>query len=245
MIYSRSSLVVANVSVQRILSQLPVSSRSFLQFLVMTGEIHCELAQCIPSLPGWRATHLPEFLTSDEVKRLLKTCDRRTLVGSRNYAILLLLVRLGLRASEVLNLTLDDLDWQRGELSVWCKGGKRSVFPLPHDVGEALVSYLRRARPRFSTRQVFIRVRAPYRGLRNPSNISSIVRRALFAAGINPKHKGAHLLRYTAATEALRAGATLYEVGDLLGHCSVDTTALYIKVDLARLSELAQPWPTA
>jgi site-specific recombinase XerD len=217
--------------------------RSFLNHLFMQGVIAVKLATCIPSLPAWRAAHLPEFLTQPQVKRLLNTCDRRTIKGLRNYAILLLIVRLGLRASEVLYLSLDDINWQQGEIEICGKRGKHRLLPLPSDVGEALTAYLRRARPNVEIRQVFIRTRAPYRGLRNPSNISSIVNRALLAAGLNPQQHGAHLLRYTAATESLRNGATLFEIGDLLGHSSVDTTALYTKVDIERLKQLSQPWP--
>lgn len=218
--------------------------RSFLRFLRVNGNIGEGLAGCIPAVPAWRACHLPEFLTRKEVRLLLKTCKRRSAKGRRDYAILLLLVRLGLRASEVLHLTLDDIDWKGGEITIRGKGAQRVRLPLPCDVGEAIVAYIRWSRPACSCRNLFIRTRAPLRGLSNPSSISTIVRRAILAAGLNPQHKGAHLLRYTMATDCLRQGATLFEVGDLLGHCSSATTALYAKVDVARLSELALPWPT-
>jgi site-specific recombinase XerD len=217
--------------------------RSFLRFLWVNGNIGEGLAGCIPAVPAWRACHLPEFLTRTEVRLLLKTCKRRSAKGRRDYAILLLLVRLGLRASEVLHLTLDDIDWKGGEIRIRGKGAQRIRLPLPCDVGEAIVAYIRWSRPVCSCRNLFIRTRAPLRGFSNPSSISTIVRRAILAAGLNPQHKGAHLLRYTMATDCLRQGATLFEVGDLLGHCSSDTTALYAKVDVARLRELALPWP--
>lgn len=218
--------------------------RSFLIYQVVQGGISTELATCIPSTPSWRASHLPEFLSPSQVKRLLDSCDRCTPKGLRNYAILLLLIRLGLRASEALNLSLDDINWEQGEIEIHGKQRKRRLLPLPNDVGDALASYLQSARPSCDSRQIFIRTRAPYRGLQNPSNISSIVHRALLAAGLDPQHHGAHLLRYTAATTSLRNGATLFEIGDLLGHSSVDTTALYIKVDIERLKQLSVPWPT-
>jgi site-specific recombinase XerD len=224
--------------------QVMVSSlRSFLQYLVMLGKIRAELANCIPPVPGWRAAHLPIFLVKSESKKLLKTCDRRTKQGRRDYAILLLLMRLGLRASEVLNLTLDDINWDVGELNISGKGRKHRILPLPVDVGNALAFYMRYARPKCLDRQVFIRLQPPYRCLGNSSTISTVVRRALIAAGLNPQQKGAHLLRYTAAMDTLNNGATLFEVGELLGHCSIDTTAIYTKIDVAALRELAAPWP--
>ncbi|MFK5950846.1 MAG: site-specific integrase [Methylococcales bacterium] len=217
--------------------------RSFLHFLLMRGEIKTDLAQCIPSLHGYRAAHLPVFLTQEQIKKLLSACDQSTSSGCRNYAILLLLIRLGVRASEVLKLSLDNINWQQGNIQIEGKRKKRRVLPLPYDVGTAIATYLKKARPHCLSRQVFIRSRAPFQSLHNSSTISSIVRRALITAELSPQHQGAHLLRYTAATEALRCGATLFEIGDLLGHCSVDTTALYTKVDIVRLKEIAMPWP--
>ncbi len=217
--------------------------RSFLRYLIMIGKIKAELADCIPSMPGWRNAHLPVFLIKSEIKQLLGACDRRTHKGCRNYAILLLLVRLGLRASEVINLSLDNISWKLGELTVCGKGRKYRVLPLPDDVGRALVRYLRYFRPKSIDRQIFIRIKAPYKRLCNSTDISSIVRRTLNAAGLHPQQMGAHLLRYTAAAETLSRGGTLFEIGQLLGHSSVDTTALYTKIDVTNLRELAQPWP--
>jgi len=217
--------------------------RSFLRYLVMIGKLRVQLADCIPTMPSWRAAYLPVFLVKSETKKLLKACDRRTPNGRRNYAILLLLMRLGLRASEVLNLTLDNINWDLGELDISGKGRKHRILPLPDDVGTALAFYIRYVRPKCLDRQVFIGTQPPYRGLCNPSSISSIVRRALIAAGLKPKQMGAHLLRYTAAMETLNNGATLFEIGELLGHCSIDTTAIYTKINVVSLRELAQPWP--
>ncbi|MBS0349757.1 MAG: tyrosine-type recombinase/integrase [Proteobacteria bacterium] len=217
--------------------------RSFLRYLVMIGNLSVQLANCIPAMPSHRAANLPVFLVKSETKKLLKTCDRRTSNGRRNYAILLLLMRLGLRASEVLNLTLDNINWDLGELEISGKGRKHRVLPLSNDIGKALTSYICYARPKCLHRQVFICSRAPHKGLGNPSSISTIVRRALIAAGLKPQQMGAHLLRYTAATETLSKGATLFEIGELLGHRSIDTTAIYTKIDVVALRELAKPWP--
>jgi len=219
--------------------------RTFLHFLLVNGKVNAEFTGYIPSIPSYRTTHLPEFLTKNQVDQLLLSCDQKTASGCRNYAILLLLVRLGLRASEVLKLSLDDIDWQQGNIHIYGKRDKPRLLPLPHEVGSAIANYLKNKRPHSLIRQVFLRSRAPFQGLHNSSNISSIVHRALQSAGLSPRHQGAHLLRYTAASESLRCGATLFEIGDLLGHCSIDTTALYTKVDVVRLKELAMPWPIA
>lgn len=217
--------------------------RSFTHFLVTNGQVKAEFTGYIPSISSYRAAHLPEFITRNQVSQLLSFCDQNKPSGCRNYAILLLLIRLGLRACEVLRLSLDDINWLQGNIQIQGKGQKLRVLPLPHEVGQAIATYLKNARPHCPDRQVFICSRAPYRALNNVSDISSIVRRALLSAGLSPQHKGAHLLRYTTATEALRCGATLFEVSDLLGHCSIDTTALYTKIDITRLEELAMPWP--
>jgi site-specific recombinase XerD len=217
--------------------------RAFLRFLYVNGDQPQDFSGCIPSIPCWRAQHLPEFLEQKDVILLLKSCDRRTKKGMRNYALLLLFVRLGLRASEALQLSLDDIDWKHGIVLIRGKGPKEAKLPLPSDVGEALVAYIKRVRPLCKSRRIFLRSRAPYRELNNASSVSTIVRRALLTAHLAPKHKGAHLLRYTAATECLRQGATLFEVGELLRHRSIDTTAIYAKVDINRLGELAPSWP--
>ena len=161
----------------------------------------------------------------------------------RDYAILLLLARLGLRGGEVVTLTLDDLHWEAGEITIRGKGGRHHRLPLPQDVGEALVTYLREGRPHCSTRRVFLRARAPRRGFSSSVAIADIVRRALERAGLHPPRKGAHLLRHTLATQMLRKGASLAEIGEVLRHQHPDTTAIYAKVDLQALRALAQPWP--
>jgi site-specific recombinase XerD len=157
----------------------------------------------------------------------------------------MLLARLGLRGGEVAAMTLDDLDWERGEISVHGKGQRVARLPLPADVGTALVEYLRQDRPACSTRRVFVRIRAPRRGFISPSAICCIVRRALERTGLTPQFKGAHLLRHSLATDLLRRGASLVEIGQLLRHSQPDTTQIYAKVDIKALRAIALPWPGA
>ncbi len=154
-----------------------------------------------------------------------------------------MLARLGLRAGEVVGLALDDLDWEAGELCIRASGGNSDRLPIPEDVGAALADYLRHSRPACSSRRVFVRMRAPRRGFASSVAICSIVRRALERAGLNPAHKGAHLLRHSVATQMLRQGASLAEIGELLRHRSQQTTMIYAKVDLDLLRPLALPWP--
>lgn len=217
--------------------------RSFFRFLLQMGAITTDLAKAVPTVPNWRLSALPKFMKAEDVEYLLRSCDRRTAKGRRDYAILLLLARLGLRASEVVALTLDDVDWEAGELLVRGKGSRQDRLPLPHEVGEALVAYIRDGRPPSTTRQVFIRSRAPHRGFANSQGICSIVSRALARAGLEPALKGAHLLRHSLATRLLQNGASLTEIGELLRHQNMETTRLYAKVDQETLRALALPWP--
>jgi site-specific recombinase XerD len=219
------------------------SIRSFLRFLVSRGEIQASLAECIPAVASERHKRIPCHLSTDELHNLLKSCRGNDPVKRRNYAILLLLARLGLRASEVVQLTLDEIDWAHGELTIQGKGNRQTRLPLPRDVGTALVAYLKDARPTCATRRMFTSARAPYRPFKNWTAVSTIVNRAVKRAGLNPQKKGAHLLRHTLAIECLRKGATLSEVGRILRHESIATTAIYAKVDFVRLRWLAMPWP--
>jgi site-specific recombinase XerD len=217
--------------------------RSFFSYLRYRGAISTDLAGCVPTVPNWSLSALPRFLPAAEVERVLKCCDRKTSVGRRNYTILLLLARLGLRAGEVVVLNLGDIDWSTGQITIRGKGGRSAQLPLPPDVGEALASYLRDDRPRCATRRVFVRHRAPLAGFANSSTISSIVRRALKHAGIESAHTGAHVLRHSLATSLLRQGGSLDEIGELLRHQTPNTTAIYAKVDVAALQTLALAWP--
>jgi site-specific recombinase XerD len=217
--------------------------RSFFRFLFEKGELQADLAASVPTVANWRLSTVPKYLTPKEVERVLKACDRRTAIGRRNYAILLLLARLGLRAGEVVALQLEDVNWRAGEILVRGKGLLHDRMPLPPDVGQALASYLRRDRPDCRTRRVFICAKAPRRGFAHPSTLSTIVRRALARADLHPPLKGAHLLRHSLATSMLRSGATMSEIAEILRHRALNTTEIYAKVDFQGLRSLAHPWP--
>jgi len=217
--------------------------RSFFRHLRHRGAIATDLAGCVPTVPNWSLSTLPRFLPAATVERILERCDRKTPVGRRNHAILLLLARLGVRAGEVVGLSLDDIDWSTAQITIRGKGGKSAQLPLAADVGAALAAYLRHDRPRSATRSVFLRHRAPVVGFGNSSTISSLVRRALKHAGVESAHTGAHVLRHSLATSLLRQGGSLDEIGELLRHQSPNTTAIYAKVDVTALHTLALPWP--
>ncbi len=217
--------------------------RSFLRHLHLRGDIGAELAACVPCVPRWALTEVPKFLPHGAVQQILKHCERRSACGMRDYAILLLLSRLGLRAGEVVSLTLDDIDWRAGQLTLHCKGHRSALVPLIAEVGEALARYIQHGRPRCTTRRVFIRGRAPRDGFANSSAICCIVERALARAGVHSARKGAHLFRHTLATQMLRHGASLGEIGQVLRHRHPDTTLIYAKVDLGALRTLAVAWP--
>jgi integrase/recombinase XerD len=217
------------------------SLRSFLRFLHVSGEAASALVSTVPSVAGWRQASLPKALEPAQVRAVVASCDRRTTIGRRDYAALLLMLRLGLRAGEVAALTLDDVDWTNGELVVHGKGGTISRLPLPIDVGAALVAYLRRRRRQTPTRMIFLRSRAPYSAATS-STIVSLAGRALRRAGVPTG--GGHRLRHTAATQMLRRGASLTEIAQVLRHRHIDTTAIYAKVDRDGLRSVAQPWPT-
>jgi len=217
--------------------------RSFLRYLWQRGEIASDLAACVPGVPCWSFSTLPKFLPPGQVRRVLHHCDRRTATGRRDYAILLLLARLGLRAGEVVTLTLDDIDWEGGRLTLRSKGGRWTELPLPADVGEALASYLQQGRPRCASRRVFIRQCPPRVCFANSVAVCTIVKDALARAGVNSPRKGAHLFRHSLATGMLRQGASLAQIGELLRHQHPNTTTIYAKVDLPALRSLALPWP--
>jgi site-specific recombinase XerD len=212
--------------------------RSFFRYLLHRGAIATDLAGCVPAVPNWSLSTLPRFLPAAVVEKLLKRCDRKTAVGRRNHAILLLLARLGVRAGEVIKLSLDDIDWDLGQITIHGKDGRSAQLPLPADVGTAVGAYLRRDRPPSASRRVFLRHRAPLTGFANPSTLSSIVRSALKHAGIESAHMGAHVLRHSLATNLLRQGGSLDEIGELLRHQSPNTTAIYAKVDVTGLTYL-------
>jgi integrase/recombinase XerD len=217
--------------------------RSLLGFLHVEGVIERSLVGAVPSAASWRLSGLPRALERDQIGRLLASCDRGSGTGRRDFAILILLVRFGLRAGEVAGLGLDDVDWRAGELVVVGKGRRAERLPLPVDVGEALTAYLTDGRPATAQdRCLFVRVKAPHRGL-TTGGITQVVVSAAKRADLGQIH--AHRLRHTAATEMLRAGASLAEIGQVLRHRTPLTTAIYVKVDRERLRELARPWPGA
>lgn len=225
-------------------AQLLVTAlRSFFRYLQHQGKIASGLAACVPTVARWSFSTLPKGLSTAAVRRVLEHCNRQTPVGRRDYAILVLLARLGLRAGEIVALALEDLDWENGRITIRGKGGRWAQLPVPSDVGEAIANYLRRDRPRCSSRRVFIRDRAPLVGFANSIAVSSLVMRALRRAGVDSPRKGAHLFRHSLAADMLRHGASLDEIGELLRHQSPDTTAIYAKVDLVALRTLAIAWP--
>lgn len=217
--------------------------RSFLNYLRYSGDVRLDLAAAVPVVPNWSMTSIPRAIATDQVHQLLASIDRRTAIGRRDYAILLLLARLGLRAGEVACLKLDDIDWNVGRLSVCGKTGQRSDLPVSAEVGKAITAYLKHGRPQSASRCVFLRAKAPNDGFQGASGVGSIVRHSLLRAGIDAPTMGAHQFRHGLATEMLRQGASLSEIGDLLGHHHPQTTKIYAKVDIKALRTLAVPWP--
>ena len=217
--------------------------RSFLRFLYLRGQITTELADHVPTFASWRQAQPPKWLPAEDIEWILNCCDRHSAIGQRDYAILLLLARLGLRAGEIVSLGLEDIWWETAEIGVCGKGLQRKRFPLPEDVGLAIASYLKNARPRCGSRRLFLRAKAPYRGLGHASTVDTVVSRALTRAGLDPPLKGAHLFRHSLATHMLRNGAMLTEIGQILHHASPDTTSIYAKVDIDGLRTVAMPWP--
>lgn len=229
--------VVRDSSVRQ--AKLAVTAlRSFLGYLHVSGQCG-DLSGALPAVVGYRLSGLPKVLGDDEVQRLLASCDRETVTGCRDLAILLLLSRLGLRACEVAQLEVGDVRWVHGELQVRGKGSEGRL-PLPRDIGEVIARYLREGRPKSTSPRIFLQACAPFRELR-PKTVVQIVRRAAVRAGFPPI--AAHRLRHTAGTTMLRKGASLTEIAHVLRHRSADTTAIYAKVDRVALRALARRWP--
>jgi integrase/recombinase XerD len=223
-------------SVKRMVTAL----RSLLVFLHVDGMIDVPLATAIPMVAARRSNGIPAGLGAGQVAAMVASCDRDTATGRRDFAILTLLVRLGLRAGEVAGLGLDDIDWRRGQITVRGKGNRHDTLPLPFDVGTAIVDYLQHARPEQAQgRTVFVRAQAPYQGL-TYAGVTTVVAVAGRRAGLGPVH--AHRLRHSAATGMLAAGGSLQEIGQVLRHRRPLTTAIYAKVDTTALSQLARPW---
>lgn len=217
--------------------------RAFTRFLLYRGHITIDLAAAVPSIRTWRFRTLPEQLSPDQVQHVLDCCDRHTPLGSRDYAVLLLLARLGLRAKEIATLTLDDVDWHSGRLNIQGKGRQRACMPLLSEVGIALADYLQQARPRSDSRRVFLRTLAPHIGFASPAGISMIAVSALTRAGLDVRRKGTHIFRHSLATQLLHSGGSLTEIGQVLRHQNHDTTRIYAKVDIGALRKLGLAWP--
>jgi len=216
------------------------SLRAFLRFAHATGRTAVPLAGAVPAVASWRLSALPCGVKAAEIEMLLAGCDRETAVGLRDYAVLSLMARLGLRGAEAAGLQLGDINWRAGEITVTGKGSRAERLPLPAAAGEALAAWLTEGRPQCKSRAVFVTVRRPYRQL-TPDAVRQVMGRACDHAGL--ERRGAHRLRHALATEMLRAGASLPEVGQVLRHRSQLSTSLYAKVDQNALRPLARPWP--
>jgi site-specific recombinase XerD len=217
--------------------------RAFLRYLIAQDRCRSDLDQVVPRLARWRLASLPPSLSTEQVEHLLAACEGDSLRRVRDRAIVLLLLRLGLRASDVARMRLRDIDWDQATVRVSGKGRYEVILPLPQDVGDALLHYLER-RPQFArTDRVFVGNIVPFGPFTSSDAVSSVVKRALTRAEVKISVKGAHLLRHTAATQMLRQGVPLEQIGSVLRHRGVDTTAYYAKVDEDLLRRVVQPWP--
>lgn len=218
--------------------------RSFLRYARYQGYVEADLQASVPAVANWTLSSIPRALSAEVAEKVLASCDRQSPIGRRDYAVLLLLARLGLRAGEIVMLELDDIDWRAGTISIHGKGSNLSQMPLPPDVGQAIAEYLQHGRPNCSTRRVFICRKAPIRGFTRSGAVSNIVARAFHRAGFDSAtRKGAHLFRHTLATGLLRTGASLPEIAEMLRHRSTACVTIYAKVDLKSLRSLALAWP--
>jgi site-specific recombinase XerD len=223
--------------------KLTTSLRAFLRYLAVEGRCQAGLDNVVPTYANWRLADMPRYLTAEQVNRLIAACDGEALSRRRDRAIVLLLARLGLRAGDVAQLRLVDIEWETGSLRVCGKSRYEVRLPLPQDVGDAIAAYLECRPSSDPGDHLFLRNIAPWRPFRNGDGISSVVKRLMQRAGIVTPVKGAHVLRHTAATEMLRHGVPLEKIGLVLRHRGIDTTAYYAKADVTLLKQIAQPWP--
>jgi site-specific recombinase XerD len=220
--------------------------RAFCHFLSAEGRCSRDLVAAIPTIARWRLSSLPRYLPPEEVERVVTASKIDAPVGRRDYAILLLLARLGLRAGDIVQLRLSDIDWDGAWIQVSGKSRRLTRFPLTRELGEALAAYLQDGRPQSDATTVFVRARVPFRAFASHQAVTHIVDRALRRAGvIRPSRGAAHLLRHSLATALLRNGASLQDIADILRHRCVTTTQIYAKVDVNALQQIAQPWPGA
>jgi len=218
--------------------------RMFLRFLIAEGKCAVGLEAAIPVVAQWRLSSLPRYLQSEEVERVIASCDKGSPVGRRDRAILLLLARLGLRAGDIVQLRLADIDWKGAWICVTGKSRRQTQFPLTRELGQAIVDYLEDGRPQTDADALFVRSRAPFRAFASHCAISVVVAQAMRRAGVKcPSRGAAHVLRHSVATSMLREGASLQDIAAILGHRSITTTQIYAKVDLPELQQITQPWP--
>ena len=236
-------LVRANLCGAGTAEKLVTALRAFLRYLSAHGLCRADLDDAVPAWASWRLTNLPRYLATEEVHRLLVACEGGSLSRLRDRAMILLLVRLGLRAGDVAGLRMADIEWETGTLRVSGKGRYEVRLPLPQEVGDALLRYLESRAPLEPNDHLFVPVIAPWRPSISAHGVSGVVKRALQRAAIVAPIKGAHLLRHTAASEMLRQGVALDQIGSVLRHRGIDTTAYYAKVDPGLLKQIVQPWP--
>ncbi len=218
--------------------------RMFIRFLITEGKCSDGLDGAIPALAHWRLSSLPRYVQPEEVELIIDSCDLTSPIGKRNRAILLLLARLGLRAGDIVDLRLNDIDWEGAWIYVSGKGHCQDRLPLTQEVGNGIVDYLQNSRPQTTTDVVFVRARAPFRAFGSHCAISVIVAQAMHRAGITcPSRGAAHVLRHSVATSMLRKGVPLQDIAAILRHRSIETTEIYAKVDTTTLKQIAQPWP--
>ncbi len=217
--------------------------RMFLRFLATYGYCSPDLVAAVPGIAKWRLASLPRYIDVADIERLIAVCNSNCVAGARDRAIILLLTRLGLRAGDVRDLLLADIDWSQGRIRVVGKGRSESWLPLPQEVGDAVLHYLNHFRAKIDDEHVFLRVYAPFGPLPSSGPISKLVRRVIQRAGIKAPSRGAHVLRHSAATAMLRQGVSLDIIGAVLRHRSIESTAHYAKVDDALLRRVVQPWP--
>jgi len=224
--------------------QCVTALRMFIRFLVSEGKCAAGLDAAVPCIAHWKLSALPQYLQEDEVEHVIASCDLTTPSGKRDRAILLLLARLGLRAGDIVQLRVTDIDWIGASISVSGKSKRLTQLPLTQEIGQAIVDYLQQGRPRSDADMLFVRSLAPFTAFKRSSSISCLIRRAMRRAGITRSSRGAaHVLRHSAATSMLRNGASLQDISTILRHRSIMTTQIYAKVDVAALREIAQPWP--
>lgn len=227
-----------------VLKSMLTALRSFLRYLQMKGLCGARLVNAVPSLPAWKLSRIPNYLTKEQLDKFLASFDRKSPTGRRDYAIALCLARLGLRRKEVAHLTLDDIDWRSGILRITTSKSRRfSSLPLPEDVGKAIVDYLRKGRPPTEERHLFVCHRHRIGRPLQSAAIGNIIRRRFKRTGMRVPSGGTHILRHTVATHMVQQGVSIKEVADFLRHRSLDTTVIYTKVNLPMLLEVALPWP--